>query len=98
MEFIDIARYVGALVLVLGLLGLAALAARRFGVPGIVKAGAERRLAVVESLMIAPRTRLLLVRRDDIEHLVMLTPQGAVSIEGGIESAAAQIPEHLHAA
>jgi len=98
MDFIDIARYVGALVLVLGLLGLAALAARRFGVPGIVKPGAQRRLAVVESLMIAPRTRLLLVRRDDIEHLVMLTPQGATPIEGCIEGAAPRVSDEMRAA
>jgi flagellar protein FliO/FliZ len=94
MDLIDIARYVGALILVLGLLGLAGLAARRFGVPGLVKPGAERRLAIVESLMIAPRTKLLLIRRDGIEHLVMLTPQGATPIEGCIEGAAPRMTDY----
>jgi len=81
MEYVDIARYLGALLVVLALLGLAALAARRYGVPGVVKANAVRRLAVVESLMIGPRQKLLLVRRDNREHLLFIGPQGATLVE-----------------
>jgi flagellar protein FliO/FliZ len=81
MEYIDIARYLGALLVVLALLGLAALAARRYGVPGVIKANAVRRLSVVESMMIGPRQKLLLVRRDDHEHLLFIGPQGATLIE-----------------
>jgi flagellar protein FliO/FliZ len=81
MDYIDIVRYFSAFFIVLALLGLAALAARRYGVPGVVKASATRRLAVVESLMIGPRQKLLLVRRDDREHLLFVGPQGATLIE-----------------
>lgn len=81
MEYIDIARFIGALLVVLALLGLAALAARRYGVPGIVKAGAVRRLSISETLMIGPRQKLLLVRRDGREHLLYIGPQGATLIE-----------------
>ncbi|HEY4125346.1 MAG TPA: flagellar biosynthetic protein FliO [Rhizomicrobium sp.] len=81
MEYIDIARYVGALLVVLALLGLAALAARRYGVPGVMKANAVRRLAVVESLMIGPRQKLLLIKRDNREHLLFIGPQGATLVE-----------------
>lgn len=81
MEYVDIARYLGALLVVLALLGLAALAARRYGVPGVVKANSVRRLAVVESLMIGPRQKLLLVRRDNREHLLFIGPQGATLVE-----------------
>jgi flagellar protein FliO/FliZ len=84
MDFLDIARYVGALVLVIGLIGVAALAARRFGVPGLAKPSAERRLQIVETLMLSPRQRLALVRRDDIEHLVLIGPDGASLIEAAI--------------
>lgn len=84
MEFIDIARYFGALLLVLALVGAAGLAARRFGVPGVTRAAADKRLAVVESLMIGPRQRLLIVRRDAVEHLVMSGPDGFTVIENGI--------------
>ena len=77
MEFIDVLRYFGALLLVLALVGGAGLVARRFGVPGITRAAADKRLAVVETLMIGPRQRLFIVRRDDVEHLVLSTPDGA---------------------
>ena len=79
----DFARYLGALVLVLGLIGAAGLAARRFGLGGLVKPQSSRRLAVVETLMIAPRQRLLIVRRDGVEHLVLSGPDGTSVIESG---------------
>ena len=62
MEFIDVMRYFGALLLVLALVGGAGLIARRFGVPGITRASADKRLAVVETLMVGPRQRLFIVR------------------------------------
>lgn len=83
----DFARYVGALVLVLGLVGAAGLAARRFGLAGLVKPPATRRLAIVESLMIGPRQRLLIVRRDGVEHLVLSGPDGTSVVESGIRAA-----------
>ncbi len=36
-----------------------------------------RRLAVIENLPLDPRTRLVLVRHDRHEHLVLLSSQGA---------------------
>lgn len=91
MDAIDIARYFGALALVLALAGLAMLAVRRYGLPGFVNPNATRRLSVVETLMIGPRHKLFLIRRDDTEHLVLIGPQGATAIEGGI--AAVQRPD-----
>jgi flagellar protein FliO/FliZ len=84
MDVMDFARYLGALVLVLGLIGAAGLAARRFGLSGLVKPPSSRRLAVVETLMIGPRQRLLIVRRDGVEHLVVSGPDGTSVIESGI--------------
>jgi len=84
MDLLDIARYLGALLLVLGLIGAAGLAARRFGLPGLAKPSAARRLKIVESLMISPRQRLMLVRRDAVEHLLIVGPEGASLIEGQI--------------
>src|SRR5471032_1275990 len=84
MDLMDFARYLGALLLVLGLVGGAGLAARRFGLGGLVKPMATRRLAVVETLTIAPRQRLLIVRRDGVEHLVLSGPEGTSVIESGI--------------
>ena len=90
MDLLDIGRYLGALLLVLGLIGFAGLAARRFGFPGLAKPASARRLKIVESLMISPRQRLVLVRRDNVEHLVMICPDGASLIERNI--AAPSIP------
>jgi len=84
MDLIDIARYVGALALVLALVGFAALAARRIGLSGLVGTGTSRRLQVVETLMIDARNRAVLLRRDDREHLVVIGPEGACVIEPGI--------------
>ena len=86
MALIDFARYFGALILVLGLVGAAGIAARRFG--GIVKTSASRRLAIVESILIAPRQRLLLVRHDGVEHLVLSSPDGASIVESRMAPAA----------
>jgi flagellar protein FliO/FliZ len=84
MEFIDLLRYFGALLLVLAMVGGAGLLARRFGVPGVTSAQNIKRLQVVETLMVGPRQRLIIFRRDDVEHLVLSGPEGASVIESGI--------------
>ena len=89
MDIVDFARYLGALMLVLALVGFAALAARRFGMPGIMSGNATRRLAVVETLMLDARHKLYILRRDDKEHLVLVGPEGSSVLEGGI---AAKVP------
>jgi flagellar biogenesis protein FliO len=84
MDAIEIARYLGALVLVLGLLGMAWVAARKYGLPGIVAPNGARRLAVVETLMLDARHKAYLIRRDDTEHLVIIGPQGTATVETGM--------------
>ena len=64
MNFADFARAVFALVLTLGLVGLAAVALRRFGPDAIgrlIPNRKDRRLAVVETLVLDPARRLVLV-------------------------------------
>jgi flagellar protein FliO/FliZ len=87
MDMIDIARYFAALLLVLALVGGAGLAVRRFGMPGFVKAQGVRRLEIVEALMIGPKQRLYILRRDNVEHLVMSGPDGTTVVETGIVAA-----------
>ena len=84
MEFLDLFRYLGALLLVLALIGAAALAARKFGVPGITKAFPDKRLHIVETLMVGPRQRIFIVRRDNVEHLVFSGPDSTAVIEANI--------------
>lgn len=84
MDIVDFARYFAALLLVLGLIGAAGLATRKFGLPGLAKPVTQRRLQIVETLMLSPRQRLAIIRRDGVEHLVLVSPSGASLIEGGI--------------
>ena len=75
MDLADFARALFALVLTLGLIGLAAVAARRFGPEWMVRLQrprAERRLEIVESLPLDPARRLVLVRLDGQERLLLL--------------------------
>ena len=75
MDFADFARAVFALVLTLGLVGLAAVALRRFGpdaVGRLIPARKDRRLAVVESLVLDPARRLVLISFDGEERLLLL--------------------------
>lgn len=75
MDLADFARALFALVLTLGLIGLAAVVARRYGPEWLVRLQrpkAERRLAIVESLPLDPARRLVLVRLDGRERLLLL--------------------------
>lgn len=71
----EFARAVFALVLTLGLIGLGAVALRRYG-PGalsrIARPRVDRRLAVVESLVLDPARRLVIVSVDGREQLILL--------------------------
>lgn len=87
MEFADYLRFLLALVFVIGLIWLLAVVARRmgFGFPVTsFKGGRARRLSVVEVAPVDGRRRLVLVRRDDTEHLILLGPASELVIETGI--------------
>ena len=89
MDVVDLMRYVGALAVVLGLLGTAFVVARRYGLPGLVAAQGSRRLVVTETLMIDARHRAVLLRRDDTEHLIVIGPNGTTAIESSNRTVAA---------
>jgi flagellar protein FliO/FliZ len=63
-----------ALAATLGLFGVGVWAARRWGPAGLMRMSAStpRRLAVVESLTLDPSRRLVLVRVDQEERLLLL--------------------------
>ena len=89
-----------ALVFVLALIGLLAVLARRFGLGGHAPARrGRRRLALVEVIPLDAKRRLALVRRDDVEHLLVLGPTGEQVVESGIASPASDFAaEALRAA
>lgn len=75
MEFSDFARAAFALVLTLGLIGLAAVALRRYGPEALGRLSTlkkDRRLAVVETLVLDPARRLVIVSCDGKERLILL--------------------------
>jgi flagellar protein FliO/FliZ len=78
-------KFALAFLLVLGLIALGAWTLRRFGLGMAGPVGRGRRLAVVESLALDARHRLVLVRRDDREHLILLGA-GETVVESGILS------------
>lgn len=86
MEYIDYTRFVLAFLLVIGLIGLSAVALRKYtGPKSRVHAGDAPRMEVMETLSLDPRHRLMLVRRDGVEHLLINGPQGVQPLEVGIK-------------
>jgi len=83
MDFDLYLRFALALILVLGLIALLAWLLRRFGMG--VKMTKGRRLAVVEVQMLGPRHRMMLIRRDEVEHLVIVGPASETIVESGIK-------------
>lgn len=83
-------RFVLALLFVLGLIGLMAAAARRWGLGGLphvpVKRGQAKRLGLIEVAALDAKRRLVLVRRDDVEHLLLLGPTSETVVETGIRA------------
>lgn len=75
MSFVDVIRWFASLAVTLGLFGLAVVAFRKYG-PDVFKRmqapHGPRRLAVVESLLLDPQRRLVLVSLDGRERLLLL--------------------------
>tara|TARA_A100000171_G_scaffold52041_1_gene68719 strand:- start:188 stop:640 length:453 start_codon:yes stop_codon:yes gene_type:complete len=84
MEISDLLRFISALVFVVGLIAACAWAARRFGLmPDAARASNSGRLAVVESLTLDAKRKLVIVRHDDKEHVLMLGETDLV-VEAGL--------------
>jgi flagellar protein FliO/FliZ len=86
MEPIQYLKYIVGLLIVLGLIALITLLARRFGmVPRVDrKPGSPRRLSVTDAISIDAKRRLVLVKRDDREHLLLLGPERDLVVEQNI--------------
>jgi hypothetical protein len=84
-------NFVIAFVFVLLLIGIAAWLVRRFGAARLDAAarGRQPRLAVVDSANVDGRRKLVIIRRDNIEHLLMIGGPTDVVVETNIVRAAA---------
>jgi len=75
MDLSSLLRAIFALAMTLGLVGLAAVALRKYGPDAMARLSSQkkdRRLRVVESLVLDPARRLLIVDCDGREQLVLL--------------------------
>ncbi|MEQ1790627.1 MAG: hypothetical protein ABL857_09315 [Rickettsiales bacterium] len=101
MDTVDPIRFIFASFFVLGLLGLLAVGLKFYGQKSFRKTllnnkifGAKLftlnqeagRLAIIETQYIDHKSKLLLVKRDDVEHLLLISDGKATIIEAGIKS------------
>lgn len=80
MEVFDVLKMFAALLATLALIAAAAWAARKFGMLEMQRGPAERRIKIMESVMLDPRRRLVVVRFEAKEHLLLLSPGGDQAI------------------
>ncbi len=93
MDTVDPLRFVFAFLFVIGLIGLSAFALKRYSrtAGGALLLGqvvnqspTSTRLQVVEVRRIDQRRRLMLVRRDNVEHLLLLADNRELVVESNI--------------
>ena len=75
MDLASFLRAIFALTVTLGLIGLAAVALRRYGPDAIARLAApkkDRRLRIVETLVLDPARRIVIIDCDGREQLMLL--------------------------
>ena len=85
-------RFLFAFIVVLGLIGLTAWLVRRFGSERLRASagrGRQPRLAVIDAASVDGRRRLILIRRDNVEHLLMIGGPTDIVVEPNIVRATA---------
>lgn len=85
MSLQDITYFLAALLFVLALMGGLALLLKKMGIagPALVTPN-KRRLKVIENLAVDSRRRIILIKRDDKEHLLLLGQNNDIVIEQNI--------------
>lgn len=89
MSLLEIARVIFALAAVVGMIGLAALAAKRLGLAGANGFQRARRLHLVETLAFDQKRRAAILRCDGREHLIVLDAATVTVIDKDIPAAPA---------
>lgn len=85
-ELPQMLRLFAALIFVVSLMGGLALLLKRFGLSGATpESPKQKRLKVIESLPLDARRRLVLIQRDNKQHLVILGASGETVVETDIE-------------
>ena len=89
MDFFLVLKFVAAFSFVLSLMALLAWGGKRLGVGDALKSG--RRLGVIEYLPLVARRKLVIVRRDDREHLILLGVNSETVLESGLKTPGANV-------
>ncbi len=85
MEYTIIIRALLALAFVAGLIGLVGFVTKKFSLQSrVLSKQGKKRLSIEEILWVDAKTRIILLRRDDKTHLLLLSPHGATMIESDI--------------
>ena len=86
IDTVSYIKFLAALVFVLGLIGGIALVAKRLGLGnrGPVKRGRGKRLSIIETIALDAKRRVVLIGRDDKEHLLLIGASSEQVIESDI--------------
>ena len=87
MGLFDYIRFILAFAFVLGLIGICYWLVRRYAVERLglaMNVGKTPRLRIVESRVLDGRRRLVLIRRDEVEHLLVIGGESDMVVETGI--------------
>lgn len=85
MDPVELARIFFALIAVIGMIGLAAAAAKKLGLQnGVVALNRARRLAIIETLQLDQRRRAAIIACDGREHLIILDQARITVVEKAI--------------
>ena len=90
MDYTDYLKFLFALIFVLALMGGLAYLMKRlgWGQGGISPLGSKnkKRLKIVEILPLDARRKAVIIQRDDIQHLVLLSGSGETVVETNIKA------------
>ena len=88
MDLLLYTKYIVGLLFVLGLIALLAFVVRKMGfIPSAERPKlSKKRLGISQMIALDSKRRLLLIRRDDQEHLVILGPDGDTVVETNIQA------------
>ena len=87
MDITSILGSLSALLLVLGLIFLSSILLRKYTMKMGTKTSqkGKNRLEIVETTIIDAKRKLVLIRRDDVEHLICMGGDKDVVVESGIK-------------
>ena len=94
MDTMMLLKFFFAFAFVMALMMLFSMFLKKMGMSGgLMASGAKKRLKVVEFLPLDHRRKLVLVRRDNTEHLLVIGTGGETVVESNIPSAEDRVLE-----